>query len=306
MRDVVLGSRRGRISLAMGIHSPVQFAVSITGQDRSARTASTRSTSRPKDSTPASLVMTTSARRRFSVARPLGSFASLEHLTRPAALLFHAAHPLFSRGVDKDDQVAQIVPAGLEQDRRIEHDKAISPASGRAAHARSPPETRNASAGERSPPSRAAPRDRRTQSHRVPCDRSLAVHRPHGPLPPSTLAPNRSAIWPRTPGSFKTSCPTASASITTAPRSLNSAATSLLPPPIPPISPITGTAPCRKRPRCARLSIWLAWTHRREAPWHPNAGRGIARAADIKIDHLVPRFLVPRPIGTIPHRPART
>ena len=35
MRDVPVGSRRGRVSLAMGIHSPVQInAVSITGQDR--------------------------------------------------------------------------------------------------------------------------------------------------------------------------------------------------------------------------------------------------------------------------------
>ncbi len=71
--------------------------------------------------------MIRSARRRFSSGGPLCFLASLELFTRPAALLVHAANPLFTRGIDEHDQIAQIVPAGLEQDRRIEHDQGTFP-----------------------------------------------------------------------------------------------------------------------------------------------------------------------------------
>ncbi len=63
----------------------------------------------------------------------------------------------------------------------------------------------------------------------------------------TTRAPNRSITWRRTSGCSSTSWPTRSASITTAPRLPSSAATWLLPPPIAPVKPITGTAPCFHR-----------------------------------------------------------
>src|SRR5271165_7334847 len=63
----------------------------------------------------------------------------------------------------------------------------------------------------------------------------------------TTRAPKRSITWRRTSGCSSTLWPTRSASITTAPRLPSSAATWLLPPPIAPVKPITGTAPCFHR-----------------------------------------------------------
>ena len=71
-----------------------------------------------------------SARCRFCIAGPLGSLAGLEDLRRPAALLGDTAHPLGARRVDEDHQIAQIVPAGFEQDGRVEHDRPVSLAAG--------------------------------------------------------------------------------------------------------------------------------------------------------------------------------
>ena len=59
----------------------------------------------------------------LALAGPLGGLARLQNLRSPAATAGHAMEPDRLRGINESQQVAEIVPAGLEQDGRVQHDR---------------------------------------------------------------------------------------------------------------------------------------------------------------------------------------
>ena len=63
----------------------------------------------------------------LALAGPLGGLAGLQNLRSPAAIAGHAMEPDRLRGIDENHQVAEIVPAGLEQDGRVQHDRRAQP-----------------------------------------------------------------------------------------------------------------------------------------------------------------------------------
>jgi hypothetical protein len=54
-------------------------------------------------------------------AGPLSPFARVENRLGPAAMVGRPAKSLGTRRIDEDDDVTQILPAGLEQDRGVEN-----------------------------------------------------------------------------------------------------------------------------------------------------------------------------------------
>lgn len=62
----------------------------------------------------------------LAIERPLGGLAGLEVRCGPTATGLQAGESNVARGIHEDDEVAQVVPAGFEQDRRVEDDRAVT------------------------------------------------------------------------------------------------------------------------------------------------------------------------------------
>ena len=196
------------------------------------------------------------------VARPLGLFASLERLRATSrAATFHA-RSRSSRGASTNT---------IRSHRSSQPASSKIAASSTTSRPRSPPPAPLAIDRLDKPgahprvkdrlqvvPCRGIGKDDRTQRLADRWPPVTPARRRFRPAhPPQTARRSDRARRDRS----SSSCPTESASITTAPRSFKSAATSLFPPPIPPVRPDHRQRAMPEAP-AARLSSWLVWNHR--------------------------------------------
>ena len=202
------------------------------------------STSSARASRPDSLRSTTSARSRFPVHGPLGGLAGLQVLDGPAASARDPIKPDGERRIDEHHEVADPVPTGLQQDRGVQHDDRHDPSLGFAGD---PLLEFQAHPGMDNP-LEVAKRLRIGEDDRAEeaaIDPVFLLAGSRGGT--EDLGAEPATTRSRTSGTSSTSCPTASASITHAPRPFNRSATRLFPEPMPPVRPITGIAPCFQR-----------------------------------------------------------
>ena len=180
------------------------------------------------------------------VERPLGRLAGGERLLAPAARGGEPGEPLLARGVDEDDPVAERSPS---------RPRAGSPRRARRPEPRPggrrgrwPARTSAASAGGGSPRGRRsaagsaktiAPRARRSIARRL-VGLAGGVEDPRAEPRDDLLADRRADRAGRDRPCRRRS--------RTRPAPPGSAATRLLPAPMPPISPITGIGPCFQGP----------------------------------------------------------
>ena len=172
----------------------------------------------------------------------------------PAPRLGEPGEPGLAGGVDEDHRVAQVVPARLEEDRGVEPRRAPAAPAGRGD---------GASKVFRIAGWRIASRSRRADgSAKTIRPRRLAVdlraRLPAGPVTGRRMPrPNRSTTRSCAGRWASRAWPIASASSTQEPSRARPAAARLLPAPMPPTRPITGTGPLAHGP--GRRGVCWRW-----------------------------------------------